>query len=55
MQRLAAVGVACLLLGLAGYAAGIATAYPGRSFSVTAIMVGIGLTVLGRSRPEVAE
>lgn len=55
MHRVAALGVVCLLLGMAGYAAGIATAYPGRSFSVTAIMVGIGLVVLGRSSPEVVE
>lgn len=54
MHRVAAAGTVVLALGLVGYAVGIETAYPGRAFSVTAIMVGIGLVGLGRSDPEVA-
>lgn len=53
-MRRVAVGAVVLLVGLAGYAAGIATAYPGRAFSVTAVMVGVGLVVLGLAKPEVA-
>ncbi|GAB3688632.1 hypothetical protein GCM10028857_23020 [Salinarchaeum chitinilyticum] len=54
MHRLVAVGVALLGLGLLGYVVGIETAYPGRAFSVTAIMVGIGFLGLGRTGQEVA-
>jgi hypothetical protein len=35
-------------VGVAGYLAGIATAYPGRAFSVTAVIVGITLASIGR-------
>ncbi|WP_248517116.1 hypothetical protein [Salinarchaeum laminariae] len=54
MYRVAVVGVVVLVLGLVGYAVGAQTAYPGRAFSVTAIMAGIGLLGLGRSESEVA-
>jgi hypothetical protein len=47
MDRVAAVGVALTLLGLAGYAAGIATPYPGRAFAVTGVMVGLTLVAVG--------
>jgi|AntRauTorcE11898_2_1112593.scaffolds.fasta_scaffold17370_2 hypothetical protein len=53
MHRVAALGAALLVAGLVGYTVGIETAYPGRSFSVTAVMVGIGLLAVGRSAPEV--
>jgi len=54
MHRVAAIGTLTLVLGLLGYAVGAQTAYPGRAFSVTAIMAGIGLLGLGRSDSEVA-
>lgn len=54
MHPVAALGVVVLVLGLVGYAVGIETAYPGRAFSVTAIMAGIGLVGFGRSGQEVA-
>lgn len=43
MHWLRAAGLAATGLGLAGYAAGVATPYPGRAFSVTAVIVGITL------------
>lgn len=48
MDRTAAVGVGLLVAGLGGYAAGVYVAYPGRSLSVTAVMVGVSLVALGR-------
>lgn len=33
-------------LGLAGYVVGVTTAYPGRSFSVTLLMVGVALVAM---------
>lgn len=44
-----ALGVALIVGGIVGYAAGIATPYPGRAFSVTAVMVGLTLLVVGRA------
>ena len=35
-----------LVAGLAGYVAGVSVAYPGRAFSLTAIMAGIVLVVI---------
>lgn len=49
MNRLLLVGVALLLAGFGGYILGVAIAYPGRSFSVTAIMVGIALIAMNRT------
>lgn len=43
MHWLRAVGVAATVGGLAGYAVGVAVPYPGRAFSITALMVGITL------------
>jgi hypothetical protein len=42
-------GIALSILGVAGYAAGVAIPYPGRAFSVTAVMVGLTLVAIGRS------
>lgn len=44
-----ALGAALSVAGVSGYALGIWVAYPGRSFSVTALMVGITLVAIGRS------
>lgn len=42
------VGIGLFVAGLVGYAAGIYVAYPGRAFSVTAVMVGVTLVAIGR-------
>jgi hypothetical protein len=47
MNRTLSFGVALTALGVVGYGLGIAVAYPGRSFSVTAVMVGIALLAVG--------
>ena len=44
-----ALGVALSVVGLGGYALGVRVAYPGRSLSVAALMVGITLVAIGRS------
>lgn len=43
------VGVVLSVVGLAGYAFGVVVAYPGRAFSVTALMVGLTLAAIGRT------
>jgi hypothetical protein len=43
MYWLRVAGVAATVVGVAGYVAGVATPYPGRAFSVTAVIVGITL------------
>ena len=47
MHWLRALGVVVTAVGVAGYLAGIATPYPGRAFSVTAVVVGITLASIG--------
>lgn len=48
-----ALGGVLTALGVAGYAAGVVTAYSGRSFTVTAVMVGVTLLAVGNAlRPE---
>ncbi|WP_168192951.1 hypothetical protein [Halostella pelagica] len=49
MNRNLAVGTALTVGGVVGYVAGIATQYPGRAFSVAAVMVGLTLLVVGRA------
>lgn len=41
MNAATLIGGLFTLLGLAGYAVGIATPYTGRSFSITLLMIGI--------------
>ena len=53
MHRTRLVGTVLTLAGLVGYALGIATAYPGRAFSVTAVMVGIAFYAVGGTTAEV--
>lgn len=48
MDWLSALGGALSLAGVAGYVAGTAVAYPGRSFTVAAVMVGLTLFLVGR-------
>ncbi len=49
MNRLTTTGLVLTGLGSVGYSAGIAVAYSGRAFSITAIMIGITLLAIGRS------
>ncbi|MDH5020474.1 hypothetical protein [Halobacterium rubrum] len=47
MNRTRSAGVALTAAGVAGYLAGVATPYPGRAFTVTAVIVGITLASIG--------
>ena len=47
MNRIFAIGAALTALGVAGYTLGIVSAYPGRAFSVTAVMVGVATLAVG--------
>ena len=47
MNRTRAIGLALLLAGLLGYVVGVLVPYPGRAFSITAVMVGVTLTAIG--------
>lgn len=49
MNRTLGLGAGLSLLGLAGYVIGVRTAYPGRAFSVMALMVGATLLAIGRA------
>jgi hypothetical protein len=48
MNRTLAVGAALLGVGLAGYTFGLVRPFPGRAFSITAVMVGLLLVAIGR-------
>ncbi|GAB3322060.1 MULTISPECIES: hypothetical protein [Haloplanus] len=50
MDRAFLVGVALSAVGVCGYVAGLVVAYPGRAFSITAVMVGITLVAVGDGR-----
>lgn len=52
MHRLRVAGVTATVGGVLGYVVGVAVPYPGRAFSVTAVIVGI--TLLSISAGEVA-
>jgi len=47
MTRVRTAGIAVTTLGVVGYGVGTLVAYPGRAFSVTAVMVGITLWAIG--------
>jgi len=49
MKTTLPLGLALTAVGTAGYAVGVGTPYPGRSLSVTAVMVGVTLAAIGRS------
>lgn len=53
MNTVLALGLALTAVGLAGYVAGVVVAYPGRAFSLTAVMAGMTLLAVGRSDVEV--
>lgn len=55
MERRALAGGTLLVAGLVGYGVGVYTPYPGRSFSLTAIMVGIVLVATAQRAPTEAE
>lgn len=54
MNRTLALGIALTGGGVLGYAAGIVTPYPGRAFTVTAVMVGVTLLAIGQNGGEAA-
>lgn len=45
-------GVAFTVAGLVGYTAGVLVPYPGRSFALTGIMVGVTLIAVGRGTDQ---
>jgi hypothetical protein len=47
MDRLQAFGFSLSALSVAGYAAGVLAAYPGRSFTITGLIVGLTLYAFG--------
>lgn len=49
MNTVLALGLGLTAVGLAGYAVGVAVPYPGRAFSVTALLVGVTLLAVSRS------
>ena len=51
MNSLTGLGAALSVGGVVGYIAGTAVAYPGRAFTLTAVMVGVTLLAVGRSDP----
>lgn len=52
MTRGTVLGTALTLVGLVGYVTGVAVDYPGREFSVTAVMTGIVLVAIARRPTE---
>jgi hypothetical protein len=48
MHPAAIAGAVLTLVGVAGYVAGVAVPYPGRAFSITAVMVGLTVLSIGR-------
>lgn len=47
MNRIRGVGFGLLGIGILGYVAGVFLSFPGRAFSITAVMVGITLAAIG--------
>lgn len=47
MNGALAAGTGLTAVGLLGYVVGVAAAYPGRAFSVTAVLVGVTLFAIG--------
>jgi len=50
MDRTFLVGAGLSVAGVCGYVVGVLVAYPGRAFSLTAIMLGITLAAIGDHR-----
>jgi len=51
MNTVAGLELGLTVGGVIGYLTGAAAAYPGRAFTVTAVMVGVTLLAVGRSDP----
>ncbi|MFB6353517.1 MAG: hypothetical protein ABEJ92_05470 [Halobacteriales archaeon] len=49
MNRVFGTGLALTGVGLGGYLLGLVQSYPGRAFSLTALMVGIALVAMRRA------
>jgi hypothetical protein len=49
MNTVSAAGLVVALAGIGGYLAGLAVPYPGRAFSLTALMTGATMLAVGRS------
>lgn len=47
MNHAFGLGLGLTAGGLVGYAVGVSISYPGRAFSVTALMIGIALVAVG--------
>ncbi|WP_225334646.1 hypothetical protein [Halomicrobium urmianum] len=47
-----AIGVGLALAGIGGYVAGVHVVYPGRALSLTALMAGVTLALVGRREGE---
>jgi len=50
MDRTFLAGTGLTVVGVCGYVVGVLVAYPGRAFSLTALMLGITLAAIGDSR-----
>lgn len=50
MGKQTLLGGGLTTLGLVGYVAGVYVTYPGRSFSITALMVGIVILIIARGQ-----
>lgn len=48
MDRVRAAGTATVALAAAGYAVGVLAPYPGRSVTITGVIVGLTLWAVGR-------
>ncbi|WP_435332522.1 hypothetical protein [Haloarchaeobius sp. TZWWS8] len=51
MDATFAAGITLTALGAVSYLVGIAVPYPGRAFSLTAVMVGLTLLAVGWEEP----
>lgn len=49
MNTVSALGILLTIVGAAGYLTGVAVAYPGREFSLTALMFGVAVIAVARS------
>ncbi|MGQ5518001.1 hypothetical protein [Halococcus saccharolyticus] len=47
MNRVLGTGMGLTVLGLFGYMVGVLSPYPGRAVSITGVMAGVTLTVIG--------
>ncbi|WP_338738424.1 hypothetical protein [Haloplanus salilacus] len=54
MDRRFLVGVGLTAAGVCGYVVGTVVPYPGRAFSLTAVMLGITLAAIGDRRGTTA-